>query len=68
MGETANNYKKEPKMSLITILATLAIIGLLLWILLQIPMPVQIKNVIIGVAILFIVLWLVKQFGFDVRI
>lgn len=55
-------------MSLITILVTLAVIGLVLFVILQIPMPVQIKNVIIGVAILFVVLWLLKTTGWDVRI
>lgn len=55
-------------MSLISLLITLAIIGLIVWIILQIPMPSQIKNVIIGVAILFIVIWLLKSIGWDVKI
>ena len=55
-------------MSLISIFITIAIIGVLVWALTLLPMPTQIKNVIIGVAILLIVLWVVKSIGLEVRI
>jgi hypothetical protein len=55
-------------MSLISIILTIAIIGLVVWIILQIPMPAPFKNVIIGVALLLILLWLLKHLGVDLMI
>lgn len=50
-------------MSLLPIILALAIIGFLCWILLQIPMPQVFRNVIIGVMILFLVLWVLQALG-----
>jgi hypothetical protein len=50
-------------MSLLSLIVALAIAGLLCYIVLQIPMPQQFKNVIIGVMILFLVLWVLQAFG-----
>jgi predicted RND superfamily exporter protein len=50
-------------MSLLSLIVTLAIAGFVAWIILQIPMPQQFKNVIIGVMILFLVLWVLQAFG-----
>lgn len=55
-------------MSIISLLVTLAIIGLVCWVILQIPMPTPIRNVIVGVAILFIVLWVVKALGVNLNL
>lgn len=51
-------------MSVIAILIGLAIVGFLAWLVLQIPMPPVFKNIIIGVVVLVLVLWLLQQFGF----
>jgi len=50
-------------MSLISLLVTLAIVGFLIWLILRIPMPAQLQQVIIAVAIVFVVLWVLQQFG-----
>lgn len=51
-------------MSLITIIVTLAIVGVILWLVnMYIPMPDSIKKIINIVAIIAIILWLLNVFG-----
>ncbi len=50
-------------MSLLSIVIALAITGFLCWLVLQIPMPQPVRNVIIGVMILFLVLWVLQALG-----
>jgi hypothetical protein len=51
-------------MSLIAIIVTLAIIGVLLWLVnMYIPMPDAIKKIINVVAVIAIILWLLNVFG-----
>ncbi len=50
-------------MSLVSILFTLALIGLITWLFCQIPMPIQIRNIIVAVAVIFLVLWVLQHFG-----
>ncbi len=50
-------------MDIITILITLAIFGVLLYIVTLIPMDATVRKIIIVVAILAIVLWLLQGFG-----
>lgn len=50
-------------MSLISIIIALAIMGFLGWVIIQIPMPQVFRNVIIGVMILFLVLWVLQVLG-----
>lgn len=52
-------------MSLLSILIVLAIAGFCCWLVLQIPMPQAFKNVIIGIMILFLVIWTLQVLGFD---
>jgi hypothetical protein len=51
-------------MSLVTIVLTLAVIGVLLWLVNRfIPMQGQIKGILNGVVVIAVVLWLLKIFG-----
>jgi hypothetical protein len=48
---------------MISIIVTLACLGFGLWLVSLIPMPAWAKQVIMGVAVLFVVLWLLSIFG-----
>lgn len=50
-------------MSLIPIILGLALAGFLSWLILQIPMPQPFRNVILGVIIVLLVLWVLQAFG-----
>lgn len=51
-------------MSLITIVITLVVVGVLLWLLNQyVPMDAKIKRIINIVVIIFVVIWLLRAFG-----
>jgi hypothetical protein len=51
-------------MPLVTVVVTLAIVGLLLWLVNRfIPMQGQIKGILNGVVVIVIILWLLKVFG-----
>jgi hypothetical protein len=51
-------------MSLVTVVLTLAVVGVLLWLVNRfIPMQSQIKGILNGVVVIAVVLWLLKVFG-----
>ena len=50
-------------MAILPLIIVLAVFGFVVWIILQISMPVVVKNIIIGVATLFIVIFLLQQFN-----
>lgn len=51
-------------MSLVTIVITLGVVGVLLWLVNSfIPMQGQIKGILNGVVVIAVVLWLLKTFG-----
>ena len=51
-------------MPLVTVVITLAVVGLLLWLVNRfIPMQGQIKGILNGVVVIVVVLWLLKVFG-----
>jgi len=50
-------------MSVISFLLVIAIVGFLVWLILQIPMPAPFKNIIIGIVCLVLVIWVLQQFG-----
>jgi hypothetical protein len=52
-------------MSLISLILALAICGFLAWLVLQIPMPVPVRNIFVTVICVFLVIWLLQQFGVD---
>ena len=54
----------EHQMPLVTIVLTLAVVGVLLWLVNRfIPMQGQIKGILNGVVVIAVVLWLLKIFG-----
>jgi len=54
----------EHQMPLVTLVITLAVIGLLLWLVNRfIPMQGQIKSILNGIVVIFVVIWLLKVFG-----
>lgn len=50
-------------MSLIGIMLVLVIFGFLSWLILQIPMAQPMKNIIIGVMVFFVILWVLQEVG-----
>jgi hypothetical protein len=51
-------------MPLVTVVITLGVIGLLLWLVNRfIPMQGQIKSILNGVIVIAVVLWLMRIFG-----
>jgi hypothetical protein len=51
-------------MSIISILVTIAVVGLLLWLVNSfIPMEGNVKRILNGVVIVLLVLWLLQAFG-----
>lgn len=50
-------------MSLIAVVLILALVGAVVWLILQIPMPQVFRNVIVGVVVIFLVLWLLQVLG-----
>ncbi len=60
-------------MSLISLVATVIVVGVLLWLVNSyIPMDRKIKHILNGVVVVFLVLWLLNVFGvlaaMDIRI
>jgi hypothetical protein len=51
-------------MSLVTLVITLGVVGLLMWLVNRfIPMQGQIKSILNGVVVIVVVLWVMKIFG-----
>jgi hypothetical protein len=50
---------------MITLFLTLAICGLIVWLILQLPMPEPFKTAIKALAIVFLILYLVRVFNLD---
>ncbi|MGD0730260.1 MAG: Thivi_2564 family membrane protein [Terracidiphilus sp.] len=50
-------------MSLVTLVITLAVIGVLLWLINLIPMQGQIKGILNLVVVIGVVIWLLKVFN-----
>jgi 1-acyl-sn-glycerol-3-phosphate acyltransferase len=51
-------------MPLVTIVITLCVVGLLLWLINRyIPMQSQIKNILNAFVVIAVILWLMKLFG-----
>lgn len=51
-------------MSLVTVVLTIAVVGILLWLINRfIPMQGQIKGILNAVVVIALVLWLLKIFG-----
>jgi hypothetical protein len=51
-------------MPLVTVVLTLAVVGVLLWLVNRfIPMQSQIKGILNGVVVIAVILWLLRVFG-----
>lgn len=50
-------------MDLISLIVVLAVVGLLSWAILQIPMPSEIKRIILVVIIVVLCLYILQAFG-----
>ena len=50
-------------MTIIELLFTIAIAGFLVFLLMQIPMPQVFKNIMLGVVVFALILWILKSFG-----
>jgi hypothetical protein len=54
----------EHHMPLVTLVITLGVVGVLLWLVNRfIPMQGQIKSILNGVVVIAVVIWLLKAFG-----
>jgi hypothetical protein len=54
----------EYEMPLVTVVITLGVVGLLLWLVNRyIPMQGQIKGILNGVVVIAVILWLLNIFG-----
>jgi hypothetical protein len=49
---------------LISIILGLAVAGFLVWLILQIPAPPIFKNIIMGVVVLCLILWVLRGLGY----
>jgi hypothetical protein len=49
---------------MIALLLGIAIVGVIVWLIIQAPMPPMFRNVIIGVAVLLLLLGLLHGFGY----
>ncbi|HMD62305.1 MAG TPA: Thivi_2564 family membrane protein, partial [Opitutaceae bacterium] len=57
-------FKQRPPMSLVTVVLTLIIVGVLLWLInTYIPMQGAIKSIINLVVVIAVVMWLLYGFG-----
>ncbi len=50
-------------MSLVTVVLTLVVVGVLLWLINLIPMQSQIKGILNTIVVIAVVIWLLKVFG-----
>lgn len=52
------------EMSLITVVLTICVVGVLLWLINRfIPMQGQVKGILNGVVVIVLVIWLINVFG-----
>ena len=50
-------------MGLIELILVLALVGFVVWLILQIPMPPPFRNVIIGIVAVFLILYVLQMLG-----
>jgi len=49
--------------SIISIIILIALAGFVAWLVMQIPMPPPFRNVLLGVLILLLIIWVLQQLG-----
>jgi uncharacterized membrane protein YeaQ/YmgE (transglycosylase-associated protein family) len=50
-------------MSLLSLVLTIAVVGVITWLILQTPMPAPFRNIILGIVVLFVIVWVLQQLG-----
>lgn len=50
---------------MIAVLLTIALAGFLCWLILKIPMPPVVQNVIVGVFVVLVIVFVLQRFGVD---
>ena len=50
-------------MSIISVLVVLVLVGLVLWVVSQLPLDVTIKRIIHVVVVVLVIIWLLQAFG-----
>lgn len=50
-------------MTILTLLLSIALVGFIVWLIVQIPMPQQFRTIIIAVCCVALVLYLLQSFG-----
>ncbi len=50
-------------MSILTVIITLVVVGLVLWLINRIPMQKTIKTILNSLVVILVVVWLFKLFG-----
>lgn len=46
---------------MLSLLVTLVVIGFVVWLVLQIPMPAPFRNIVVGVVIFLLVIWILTH-------
>jgi len=60
----SSEHKEDVKMSLISLVAVLAVVGLILWLInTYIPMDAKIKKILNVVVLIVVIVWLLQAFG-----
>lgn len=63
MEIATNKQKGDIRMVLISLVLTIAVVGFICWIVLQIPMPAIFRNILLGVIAFALVIWLLQSIG-----
>ena len=50
-------------MSVLSLILGIALFGFIVWLILNIPRPAQVKNIIVAVVCVVLILWVLQQFG-----
>ncbi len=48
---------------MISLILTLAVVGFVVWIILQIPMPALVRNIILGIVCFALIIYVLQAFG-----
>ena len=64
LSSNNHSYKGKNTMDLISLIITLIVVGVLLWLVNNyIPMDLQIRRILNGVVVVVVIIWLLNVFG-----
>jgi hypothetical protein len=49
--------------TLVSLVLILALVGFVIWVILQLPMPTVFRNVILGIVTVILILWVLQAIG-----